>query len=139
MVQAINNKPMTIYGDGEQTRAFSYIDDCLEPFWNAAISDKASKQIINVGGEHGYSINEAMNTFIKVSGYNNVIYKEARHEVKYAVPNPEKSKILLGYKQSTSLEEGLRKMWEWAQTQPNRKQFKWENYEINKGIYSYWK
>lgn len=139
MYQILNDKPMLIYGDGEQTRAFSYIDDCLESFWNAAVLDGASKQIINVGGEKAYSINEAALTLCNITGYKNVEHKEARHEVKYAVPSPEKSKIILGYKQSTSLEEGLKKMWEWAQTQPNRKQYKWENYEITDGIYSYWK
>lgn len=139
MYQTLNNTPMTIYGDGEQTRAFSYIADCLQPFWNAAVLPEASKQIINVGGERGYSINEAADTLCKITGYNNVEHREARHEVKYAVPSPEKSKRLLGYKQNTSLEEGLAKMWEWAKAQPNRKQYKWENYEITDGIYSYWK
>ena len=41
---------MTIFGDGEQTRAFSYIDDSLEPLWNAAVRPEASKEIINLGG-----------------------------------------------------------------------------------------
>lgn len=139
MYQILNNKPMLIYGDGEQTRAFSYIDDCLESFWNAAVCEKASKQIVNVGGEKGYTINEAAEILCKITGYNNVEHREARHEVKHAVPSPEKSKLILGYKQTTSLEEGLRKMWAWAQEQPNRKQYKWENYEITEGIYSYWK
>lgn len=139
MYQILNDKPMLIYGDGEQTRAFSYIDDCLESFWNAAVLPEASKEIINVGGEKAYSINEAASTLCNITGYKNVEHKEARHEVKYAVPSPEKSKTILGYKQSTSLEDGLKKMWEWAQTQPNRKQYKWENYEITDGIYSYWK
>lgn len=139
MYQILNDKPMLIYGDGEQTRAFSYIDDCLESFWNAAILECASKQIINVGGEIGYTINEAAKILARITGYDNIEHKEARHEVKYAVPSPEKSKRLLGYNQSTSLEEGLTKMWEWAKTQPNRKQYKWENYEITDGIYSYWK
>ena len=139
MYQILNDKPMLIYGDGEQTRAFSYIDDCLESFWNAAVLPEASKEIINVGGERGYTINEAASTLCDITGYNLIEHKEARHEVKYAVPSSEKSKSVLGYKQSTELEEGLRKMWEWAQTQPNRKQYKWENYEITDGIYSYWK
>lgn len=139
MYQILNDKPMLIYGDGEQTRAFSYIDDCLESFWNAAVLDGASKQIINVGGEVGISINEAAKTLCTITGYNNIEHKEARHEVKYAVPSPEKSKRILGYKQSTNLEKGLTEMWKWAQMQPNRKQYRWENYEITDGIYSYWK
>ena len=39
----------------------------------------------------------------------------------------------------TSLTQGLTKMWEWAQTQPNRDRFVWDKYEIEKGIYSFWK
>lgn len=139
MYQILNNKPMLIYGDGEQTRAFSYIDDCLQSFWNAAVFEKASKEIINVGGMHGYSINEAAELLCKITGYDKVEHREARHEVKHAVPNPQKSVDVLGYEQKTSLEEGLRKMWEWAKKQPNRPQYKWENYEVTKGIYSYWK
>ena len=37
MYQILNNKPMLIYGDGEQTRAFSYIDDCLESIFNQTL------------------------------------------------------------------------------------------------------
>lgn len=139
MYQILNDKPMLIYGDGEQTRAFSYIDDCLQSFWNAAVFPEASKEIINVGGMKGYSINSAANLLCRITGYDKVEHKEARHEVKHAVPNPAKSIELLKYEQKTTLEEGLRKMWAWAQTQPNRPQYRWENYEITKGIYSYWK
>lgn len=139
MYQILNNQPMFIYGDGEQTRAFSYIDDCLESFWNAATYKAASKEIINLGGIEGYSINKTNEILRKVTGYENVEYKEARAEVKHAVPNPNKSIILLDYKQNTTLEEGISKMWEWAKQQPMREQYKWDNYEIEKGIYSYWK
>ena len=139
MYQVLNNKPITIYGDGEQTRAFSYIDDCLPCFWNAATYEKASRQIINLGGLKGISINEAADIVSKVTGYNNIVHLEPRHEVKYAVPDPSKSIEFLDYKQNTALEDGIREMWEWAKTQPNRKQYKWENYEITDGLYSYWK
>lgn len=138
MYQILNNKPMLIYGDGEQTRAFSFIDDCLDSFWNAAVKEEASKQIINLGGEYSYTINEAAKILCKITGYNNIEHKEKRHEVKHAVPTTQKSKDVLGYKQSTSLEDGLTKMWEWAKSQPMREQYKWENYEIEKGIYTYW-
>lgn len=139
MYQTLNDKPMLIYGDGEQTRAFSNMDDCLQPFWNAATFDTASKEIINVGGIYPYTINEAAATLCKITGYDKIEHKEARHEVKYAVPKPDKSIQMLGYKQEVSLEDGLRRMWEWAKEQPNRPQYKWENYEITKGLYSYWK
>lgn len=141
MYQVLQGKPISVYGDGEQTRAFSYIDDCLECFWNAAVSEKASKQIINVGGMNGYTINEAAHIVCDITNtpYDRIEHWEPRHEVKWCVPTFEKSVELLGYKETTTLEEGLRQMWEWAKTQPNRRQYKWENYEITKGLYSYWK
>ena len=139
MYQILNDEPMLIYGDGEQTRAFSFIDDCLEAFWNAAVREEASKQIVNVGGEIGYTINEAAKTLCEITGYDKVEYREARHEVKHATTTADKSKKILGYKQSTTLKDGLIQMWEWAKTQPKREQFKWDNYEIEKGIYTYWK
>lgn len=139
MYQILNDLPMLIYGDGEQTRAFSDIDDCLESFWNAAVRKEASKQIVNVGGEVAYTINEAAKILCEVTGYDKVEYRETRHEVKYATTTHEKSKKVLGYKQTTDLKESLIKMWEWAKKQPNRQQYKWKNYEIEKGIYSYWK
>lgn len=138
MYQTLQNKPMLIYGDGEQTRAFSYIGDSLQSFWNAATLKIASKEIINLGGSRGYSINEAAEILRGITGYNKIEYREARHEVKFAVPNPEKSIKLLGFKEKTSLEVGLKKMWGWAKVQADRKQYKWEKYEIEKGLYSYW-
>lgn len=139
MCQILNNEPILIYGDGEQTRAFSYIDDCLECFWNAAIKPEASKEIINLGGEVAYSINDAAKILCEITGHDKIEHKEPRYEVKHATTTCDKSKEILEYKQTTPLREGLEKMWEWAKQQPKRKRYKWENYEIEKGIYSFWK
>ena len=46
---------------------------------------------------------------------------------------------ILGFKHKTSLEDGLAKMWEWAKKQPMRERFVWPDYELEKGIYSFWK
>ena len=139
MHQILNGKPISISGDGEPTRAFSYVDDCLECFWNAAVLPGASKQIINVGGIKGYTINEAAKILCEVTGYDKIEHCEPRHEVKWCVPTFEKSVEILGYNETTDLKTGLKLMWDWAQQQPDRKQYKWENYEITKGLYSYWK
>lgn len=139
MNKILNNQPMLIYGDGEQTRSFSYIDDCLPCFWRAAVEPKASKEIINLGGTKPTTINEAAGILSKITGYDNIEHKEPRHEVKFAVPTYQKSIDILGYKETIDLESGLREMWEWAKQQPKRPQYKWDNYEITKGLYSYWK
>jgi len=139
MYQHLNGEDLTIFGDGEQTRAFSYIDDTLEPLWNSAVRKEASKEIINLGGIEEISINEASSVLLQVLGKGTRTYLEPRHEVKHAIPSFQKSIDLLGFEHKTNLSEGLYKMWEWAKTQPNRKQFIWQELEIKKGIYSFWK
>jgi UDP-glucose 4-epimerase len=139
MYQHTINEPMTIFGDGTQTRAFSYIDDSLEPLWKASQDNRSSKEIINLGGIKEYSINEANEILREVVGGGTVKYFEGRHEVKHSIPTWQKSIDLLDFKHETDLKEGLTKMWEWVKTQPVRERFVWPFYELDKGIYSFWK
>ncbi len=139
MYQHTINEPMTIFGDGTQTRAFSYIDDSLEPLWKASQDKRASKEIINLGGIKEYSINEANEILREVVGGGEVRYYEGRHEVKHSIPTWQKSIDLLDFEHKTDLKEGLTKMWEWVKTQPVRERFVWPFYELDKGIYSFWK
>jgi len=139
MYQHLNGKPMTVFGSGNQTRAFSYIDDSLRPLWNAAIEPRASKQIINLGGIHSVSILEANNILKNVIGCTeNTVFFEKRHEVMHAISTYQKSIDILGFKHETDLEDGLMKMWEWAKVQPMRNQFIWPSFELDKGMYSFW-
>lgn len=139
MCQHMSGEPMTIFGDGTQIRAFSFIDDCLEPLWKSAIRPEASKEIINLGSGIFYTINEANKILRDVIGGGDVVYKENRHEVKNAHPTWSKSMKILDYKDKTHLKDGLKIMWEWAKKQPKRERWLWEKYELDKGIYSYWK
>lgn len=139
MYQHLNGEPMTIFGDGEQTRAFSFIDDSLEPLWNAAIRPEASKEIINLGGIEEISIKYASEVVRDVIGAGEIIHLEGRHEVKHSIPTFQKSVDILGFEHKTNLKEGLTQMWEWAQKQPMKERFVWPSYELDKGIYSFWK
>ena len=138
MYQSLNNKPITIYGDGNQTRAFSHINDMLEPMWKAAISDKAKNETINLGGIYEINLNEASDILLKIIGYGEKQYLEKRHEVKNACCSYQKSIDLLDFKMNIQLEEGLKKMWEWAKKQINRERKLWNEFELEKGMYSYW-
>ena len=144
MFQHLNKQPMSIFGDGHQTRAFSYIDDSLEPLWNAAIKEEASKEIINLGGTEEHSIVNASEIlqdviFKDTSVRPESVFLEGRHEVKHSIPTYKKSVDILDFKHKTNLEEGLNEMWKWAKKQPMRNRFVWPSYELDKGIYSYWK
>ena len=139
MVQHMNGEPMTIYGDGMQTRFFSYIDDSLEPLWKAAVVPEASKNIINLGGIVGYTISEANLVLRDVIGGGEVKYMEGRYEAKHTAPTWQKSVDILGFEHKTHLRDGLEKMWKWAQSQKKRPIQSFDKYELEKGIYSYWK
>jgi UDP-glucose 4-epimerase len=139
MYQYMNNMPLTIYGDGSQTRAFSYIDDCVPYLWKGATEKCASKQIFNIGGDDHITINDACDTLISVMGGGTKVHLEQRHEVKDAWVSHDKIKSLMDFKNPTSLKQGLEQMWEWAKKQPVRERKVWNEYELDKGIYSFWK
>jgi UDP-glucose 4-epimerase len=139
MYQHLNGQPMTIFGDGTQTRAFSFIDDSLEPLWKASFKPEASKQIINLGGIEEVSINEASKILREVIGEGEILYLEGRHEVKHSIPTFQKSIDILDFNYKTSMKDGLTIMWDWAKKQPMRERFIWPFYELDKGIYSFWK
>ena len=139
MYQHLNNQPLTIFGDGKQKRAFSFIDDCLSPLWQAGVSPQASKQIVNLGSAIEYSILEASEILREVMEGGEVLFQEQRHEVKHAHPTWRKSVKVLGFEDKTDLRSGLSIMWDWAQKQPQRDRFRWSEYELENGIYDFWK
>jgi UDP-glucose 4-epimerase len=139
MYKHLTGQPLTIFGDGNQVRAFSCIDDSLEPLWRAGTDPKASKQIINLGGIKEYSINEAADTLAEVMGGSPIQHLPPRHEVKYAYPTWQKSVDILGFEHKTDLYHGLKLMGDWARVQPERPRQVWGKYEVEQGIYPFWK
>jgi UDP-glucose 4-epimerase len=140
ITKILNNEDIIIYGDGEQTRAFSNIKYYMEPFEKLITS--FDNQIYNIGADKYFTINEVANMVKSVAlkyGYNtNITYGEFRHEVKHAYCDHEKSINQLGFNDETNLEELIDEMFCWAIKQPFR-DIKKMDYEINKNLYSYWK
>jgi len=139
MYQILNDQQPTIFGDGQQKRAFSYVDDSVIPFWNGSQRDECVGEIINLGGIKEYTIEEACDILLEVTGRNiKPLYLEPRHEAKHAWSTWQKSVDLLGFEHKTDLREGLSRMWNWAKDQPNRKRFVWNKFELKKGLYKFW-
>jgi len=138
--KTITNQPMFIYGDGEQTRAFSDIEYYMEPF--EKLINNFDGETFNIGADKYWSINQVAEIVKKIGlkyGYNPIIeYKESRHEVKHAFCDHTKAKLLLEFKDDTSLENLIDKMFLWAKDQPKRN-VKKMLYEVEKNIYSFWK
>lgn len=138
MNKLLDDELLTIYGDGSQARAFTFIDDLLPPLWTALTDPKCANQIYNLGSSKLYTVKELADLFIKVAGRGEIKYLEARHEVHTACCDVTKAKEQLGYEEKTDLEAGLRKMWEWAQQQTRHPVKTFKDIEIEKGLYSFW-
>jgi UDP-glucose 4-epimerase len=137
MHQAITGEPFTIYGDGEHERAFTYIDNILEPLYKAK---DLENEIINLGGMQGITLNEACEVMKKITGKTEVVYLESRQDVKRAIPDPTRSITRLGYKDTINFEDGLKRMWDWVRLERKVNDwYEWDKFEVDKDVYSYWK
>ncbi|OLD34675.1 MAG: hypothetical protein AUI50_05525 [Crenarchaeota archaeon 13_1_40CM_2_52_14] len=112
----LRNKPPLIYGRGNQTRAFSYVEDVTPAIANAAFHEKANGQIINVGSDEVTSINDACQGLLDIMGSGlRPMYEDARPgEVNQAYCTVRKSMDVLDYKTTHTLKQGLSKMVKWA-------------------------
>lgn len=130
---AINDLPLCIFGNGSHTRSFTYIDDILEPMYNAR---KYEKQIFNLGSRYVYSIKQAQQIFSWVSEFESVIHLRERPEVADAYCLTDKSEQLLGFKEKTSFYEGVDKMWKWAVGLPMKERVTPPKLEVTKNAHS---
>lgn len=138
--KALDKKPLIVYGDGLQTRAFSDIKYCL-PCFEQLIEYKQC-DVFNIGADKFYTVNQIACIVQDVAkSFNietNVQYSESRHEAKHAFCSHTKAKQQLNFIDQTNIEEVIYNMFVWAKKQPNRI-VKKVPYELDKGIYSYWK
>jgi UDP-glucose 4-epimerase len=137
--KTLNNIPILVYGDGEQTRAFSDIKYYMEPF--DLLHDNFDGEIFNIGADKYFTLNHVAETVQKIGkkyGFDVPIeHGEPRHEVKHAYCDHTKAKTMLGFKDNTNLDQLIEEMFVWSMKQPNRKVRDME-YEITDKIYDYW-
>ncbi len=120
----LNNRNFYIYGDGEQKRAFTYIDDFTPYILKTGFLDKANGKIINIGPSKEYTINflakVVLKTFFpdgKIPSHLTPKYLSERpQEVKEAYCTNDEAKRLLNYKTKVSLGNGVGKMIKWAKS-----------------------
>ena len=112
----LQGKAPIIYGDGNQQRCFSYIDDCLSCLIPMLDQKDLNKQIINIGPDEEFTtINKVAEICSNITGVNlPPIYKPGRpREVKHATCSADKARKLLNYKTTVSLKEGIQKTFEY--------------------------
>lgn len=112
MQQILGRGSVVVYGDGNQTRDFVYVDDVVEALISAGQALGVDRQIINVGSGVETSINALAETISSITGQKaDLIYnREAGGGLARLVADLSKAKQLLGYTPKTKLEAGLRKL-----------------------------
>jgi UDP-glucose 4-epimerase len=139
MNQILQDQPMTIFGDGSQTRAFTYIGD-VAPIIAAAIdTPEAYNKVFNIGADEPYTVNDLARAVARAMGaVLNVVYLPARNEVSEAFSSHEKLVRMFGERRCCELGEGLRRMAAWARKHGARTSQRFENIEIEKYLPEAW-
>jgi UDP-glucose 4-epimerase len=120
----LQGKPPVIYGDGEQMRCFSYIDDCLYCLNELAFNKDVVGEIINIGPDEEFvTINHLSELCANETGCNlePIHYEDRPEEVKLATCSADKARELLGYKTSTTLKNAVKKTADYIRLRGTRK------------------
>jgi len=112
----LQGKQPIIYGDGEQKRCFSFINDVVDPLVNSCFSPNASKKVINVGpDEESVTINQLALILAEILDFqlDPIYFPDRPQEVKIATCSADLARNILGYSTSTSLKNGLSELVNW--------------------------
>ena len=139
MNQILQGKPMSVFGDGNQTRAFSYIADVAPIIAESIEVTGAYNQVFNVGADQHYSVNQLAESVASAMGVESkVTHLPSRNEVVHAYSSHEKIRKVFGERDLVDLDEGLSRMAEWVKQHGVRSSKKFDNIEIEKNFPKAW-
>ena len=125
MGQLLRGEPLTVIGDGTQTRTFTYVDDAVRATVEAGLRREAVGQAINVGSQEEVSVRDLAALMIRLSGSSSrvifvpkeAVYDQGYEDIPRRVPSVRRMHELLGVRAEVSLDEGLRRTIEWFKRQ----------------------
>ena len=114
----LQDQPISIYGDGQQTRDFTFIGDAVAANLLAAIVPSAIGEIFNIGGGSRVVLAEVINIMEGIVGrpIKKNFVEKARGDARHTSADVSKAERILGYQPQVSLTEGLRQEWEWMKS-----------------------
>jgi UDP-glucose 4-epimerase len=141
MNQIMRGEPLSIFGDGEQTRAFSYVGDIVDPIVDAPDVPEARNEIFNVGADQPYSINQLAEIIRNAMGVPDhpVVHHQARNEVVDAYSDHSKVRRVFGDHPTVSLEDGVQRMVEWAKAHGSHETTPFPAIEVEKNLPPSWR
>lgn len=139
MNQVMLGKPMSIYGDGSQQRAFSHVDD-VAPYIAASVHNAAAQnQIFNIGADKPYTVLELAHMVAQAFGEPPLIeFHPVRQEVQYAFADHRKANDIFDIRSTVPLYDGIMRMAEWAKVVGARQSQSFENIEVTKNMPANW-
>ncbi len=138
--RVLQNEAMAVFGDGRQTRAFSYITDVAPIIAECVNRPESHNQIFNIGADRPYAVIELAHVVAEIMGVNpNIIHLDPRNEVVHAFSSHEKIKKYFGdLVKDVPLEEGIAHMVAWARSVGVRCGQPFKNIEVHKNMPTSW-
>lgn len=115
----LQGKPAIVYGDGEQLRCFSYVDDCIFCLEKLALDSSIVSETVNIGpDETPITINELVDIIAEETGYHGArqYMPDRPREVKHATCSADKARLLLGYNTTTDLKTSVKQTVNWIRS-----------------------
>jgi UDP-glucose 4-epimerase len=139
MNQAMQRQPMTVFGDGKQTRAFSHVDD-VAPVIAAAPRVKAAyNEFFNIGADQPYTIIELAHQIARAFGTDpDVVHLPERNEVVHAFSSHDKVRRVFRTGEPVSLAQGIDRMARWARERGPMKPVEFSQIEVRKNLPPSW-
>jgi len=139
MNQIMCGEPLTIFGDGTQTRAFSYIDDVALPIARSVNNRAAYNDVYNIGADQPYTLNKLAEVVSAAyAAPKKIRYLPARNEVSHAYSTHEKARLIFDINGSVALEDGIGRMAAWAKKVGARKSKYFEKIEVARNLPANW-
>ncbi|MBN2495617.1 MAG: NAD-dependent epimerase/dehydratase family protein [Deltaproteobacteria bacterium] len=139
MNRLMRGEELIIFGDGDQQRAFTYVDDVIPAMARSAELDRARNRIFNAGADAVYSVNELAERVMQAMGLHGELrHVEARNEVYRAWSDHSRFRSVFPGAASTSIEDGLARMAAWANEAGVRSSAPFEAIEIRKNLPAAW-
>lgn len=140
MQQVLTGKPMTIFGDGLQTRAFSHVDDVAPLIARSPLVPEAYNQIFNVGADTPHSVLELAGVVAEAFGVEpRIEHLPARNEVVHAFSDHSRMRSVFSPPSSVPLRDGIRRMADWTRQQPLLPPTRFDNIEVAKNLPPSWR
>lgn len=140
MNQVMSGRPLSVFGDGLQTRAFTHIDDVAPVIARSIDVPEAANEVFNVGADTPYSVLDLARAVGRAFGVAEpeIDFLTARKEVVHAFSDHAKLHRVFGQESTVSLEDGLRRMADWAREAGVREPIRFESVEVLRNLPPSW-